>query len=431
MANQSEKSNIALFVDVENLVRSAMEIALPVDLGPIINKLLEYGRVSVRRGFGDLDGACKGDWQLRMSMRRMIHENLVQFEDIPYITRFKNTADMRLAVEALSVAYANPEIEYFAIVAADRDYVPLIAKLREMGRYIIGVGTSPDTVHEIYVKSCDIFLYYTSLFQTTVVAGHPMQEEPDESLLDSYLQLLVQATSALARKGVKPVGGQLVPLMRQLRPDFDLKLVRINSFRDLVDLAESRKLVRVGSSGADILVSPADGSETLAEAPRSAQRIDTSDTAGAKMLYMNFLEEKMKCPLPSLAVRRKIYDEASRTVEKEKILGKQLNLVEIATEVGKKLGEAKSGLTQPMVFKVLYSIYRAQAFEAELTEEAYNPKIKGTRTSPEDWDQLFIKNSLTVIVRERRTWPLIEGPLAELFETTPERIRSVIEQVEY
>lgn len=431
MANHSEKSNIALFVDVENLVRSAMEIALPVDLAPIINKLLEYGRVSVRRGFGDLDGACRGDWQLRMSMRRMIHENLVQFEDIPYITRFKNTADMRLAVEALSVAYGNPDIEYFAIVAADRDYVPLIAKLRELGRQIIGVGTSPDTVHQIYVKSCDIFVYYTSLFQTTVVAGHPMEEEPDESLLDSYLQLLVQATAALARKGTKPVGGQLVPLIRQLRPDFDLRLVRLNSFRDLVDLAASRNLVRVGASGADILVSPAGGADVVAETPKQDQRIDTADMAGAKMLYLHFLEEKMKCPLPSLDIRLRIYDEAARTIETQKVLGRQLSLVEVASEAGKKIVEGRAGLTQAMVFKVLYSVYRAQAFEAELTDEAYNPKIKGTRTPPSEWDLLFIRNSLTVMIRERRTWPLIEGPLAEMFEATPDQIRGAIQQVEY
>lgn len=413
-----EENNIALFIDTENFIRSAMEIALPVDLAPIVNKLLEHGRLSIRRGFGDLDAACKGDWNLRMSMRRMIQENLVQFEDIPYLTKYKNTADMRLAVDALSVAYSNADINYFAIVASDRDYVPVIAKLKELGKRIIGIGMSQDTVHEIYVKSCDVFIYYSSLFQTEAKVEHVMAEQGDPRLLDTYLQLLVQATSALAAKGTKAVGGQLVPLMRQLRPDFDLKLVNLTSFRDLVDLAEQRKLVTVKPSGGDLLLQLGNTAD-IVETPRMPQSFDISDHAGAKALYRGFLEDKMKCALPSCDVRARIYDTTYRLIESHKLLGGPKNLVDISAEVWKKMGAEGSGLVQSMIFKVLYSIYRGDAFEAEVTEMPYNPKIKTGKVPVDEWDRLFIRNSLIVMSRERRTWPLMEDPLAELFEVEP------------
>lgn len=427
MSTPTAEHNIALFVDIENLIRSALEIALPVDLGPIVNKLLEYGRLSVRRGFGDLDAACRGDWQFRMAMRRMIHENLLQFEDIPYMTKFKNSADMRLAGEALSVAYSHPDINYFAIVAADRDYVPVISKLKELGKFIIGVGTSPDTVHEIYVKSCDVFIYYSSLFPKA--GAHDAVGQADSSLLEQYLQLLVQATSALAHKGMKAVGGQLVPLMRQLRPDFDLKLVNLDSFRDFVNVAEQQGLITVGSSGGDILIELGPNSAPTVEASRSASTIPIADAAGAKSLYLDFIEEKMKCPLPSRTIRERIYEHTYQTIETRRILGERGNLVDISSEVWRRMGEERSGLTQPMVYKVLYALYRAYTFDAELTDQPYNPNIKACKEPVSDWDRLFMKNCLNVISRERRSWPLMEEPLAELFETTIEEVSRTIDTV--
>ena len=88
---------IALFVDTENLVRGASTIGLPVDIGPVLGKLKEYGKVQIRRCFGDLERNVKS-WQEREQIRRMLHSNLMQIEDVPFITQYKNTADMRLSL---------------------------------------------------------------------------------------------------------------------------------------------------------------------------------------------------------------------------------------------------------------------------------------------------------------------------------------------
>ena len=116
-------SRIALFIDIENLIGSASTIGLPINIAPVLDKLKEFGKVQVRRSFGDLDKCLRSISKEREihETRRMLHHNLVQIEDIPYLTQSKNTADITLAVEALALAFQYPDISHFAILASDRD----------------------------------------------------------------------------------------------------------------------------------------------------------------------------------------------------------------------------------------------------------------------------------------------------------------------
>lgn len=425
--NPRDLSNIALFIDMENLVISALEIALPVDLNPIIVKLLEYGRISIRRGFGDLDMACRKDWFLRGQIRRMIQENLIQFEDIPYITRYKNTADMRLAVEALSTAYNYPEIDYFAIVSADRDYVPLIAKLRELGKRIIGIGPSPDTVNEIYIKSCDIFLYYSSMFPR--LPGPPSQipVQHEGAILEDYLALLRQSVAALVQKGAKPVGAAVAPLIRQFRPDFDPKLANLSSFGELVTVAEKMGIIDVAPSGCDFVINLTNKTGLSEEGSRPSFQSIWDESSKAKQAYKEFLEEKMKCSIPSAEIRKEFYDEALKALKQKEEAGEAIDLVLLSEEISKKANIAPYNTS---IFKVMYALFRADAFIAEIGIQPYNPRIRAANVPIEKWDTLFIRNCLVVLKQERRSWPLLEGPLCEVFETSPDKIKELIAEIE-
>jgi len=412
-------ANIALFVDMENLIRTALDIALPIDLAPIIAKLLEHGRISVRRGFGDLDAACRGDWQLRMRIRKMIHENLVQFEDIPYITKHKNASDMRLTVEALSIGYTHPDISHFAIVAADRDYAPLIAKLKELGKHVIGIGTSPDTVNEIYVKSCDIFLYYSTMFEA---AATPPPQEEDTSILDSYVQLLCQAAAAVLQRGGKPIGATIMALMRQLKPDFDPRLAGMRSFKDIAMAAERSGLVKTSRHGNDLYVSLTSDADQILKTASARQRMDLSDLEKSSMMYTRFFEDKLKCPIPKAATRKLIYDIAVKILETELGEGNTPDLSSLSKSV-ERVMEDTGKTVETSVFKVLYAIFRAEAFEYEIGDQPYNPRIRKIVIPPDEWDAAFVWNCLLVMRKERRRWPIMEVPLADIFETTPEEIK--------
>lgn len=90
----------------------------------------------------------------------MLQANLIRHEDIPYYNGYKNTSDIRLAIEAMSIAYTHPDINIFAIIANDRDYMPVFSKLKEIGKTIIGIGSTKTTVGELYRSACDIFYYH-------------------------------------------------------------------------------------------------------------------------------------------------------------------------------------------------------------------------------------------------------------------------------
>src|ERR1700741_4321054 len=120
---------IALFVDLENFVGFCLGIGLPIDLGPELSRLTELGKVAVRRSFGDIYKLPIPS-DKKADLRKMLQNNLIQHEDIPHFNAFKNTSDIRLVIDALSTAYTNEDIDMVAVVASDRDYLPLFAKLR-------------------------------------------------------------------------------------------------------------------------------------------------------------------------------------------------------------------------------------------------------------------------------------------------------------
>ncbi len=133
---------IAVFLDIENFIGFSNALKLPVDLSEILEKLKEEGRIIIRRSFGDLVKALAGNYQIKESdnVRRMLRDNLFIHEDIVYNNQFKNSADMRLAVEVLYTAFTVPNITKFAIIAGDSDYVPLFQKLQEQNKTVICIS---------------------------------------------------------------------------------------------------------------------------------------------------------------------------------------------------------------------------------------------------------------------------------------------------
>ncbi|MEW6219006.1 MAG: NYN domain-containing protein [Thermodesulfobacteriota bacterium] len=362
----SDETNIALFIDMENLVRAALDIALPVDFAPVISRLLQMGRLTMRRAFGDLDAACRNDRMLRAGLRRMLYENLIGFEDIPYVTRYKNTADMRLVVEALATAYTYPYISHFALVASDRDYLPLINKLRELGKRIIGIGASPDTVNPIYVKSCDIFIHYSSLFPPPpeIVRPEAPASATDEVLLaDETVLGLASETDQATKNG------------------------------------------------------PTEG------AP------DPSDLAACVGRYRQYFRAKLKCDLPGPSLRQKIYETAGGLLaELQDEAG--IELAQLSELTATRINTPSAIIAQSSVFKVLYSLYRARVFRTLFGLLPYNPRIREASLPPAGWDTLFIRNCLVVLRGENPDWPLLPGPLAEVFQTDEDLIARIVQDMD-
>ena len=151
-----EEARIALFIDHENLVIGAREIGRGFDVGPIFDALAERGRVVARRAYAD--------WTLFAGDRRTLVEHNCELIDIPQRTGAvrKNAADIKLAVDAMELAYERGFVSTFVICSGDSDFTPLVAALRALNRRVIGIGVKGST-SSLLPPACDEFLFYDRL----------------------------------------------------------------------------------------------------------------------------------------------------------------------------------------------------------------------------------------------------------------------------
>src|SRR3954470_5161740 len=151
MVSDKER-RIALFIDFENLVTNTGIDPGALDLQPAFDRLLEKGKVVFRRAY------C--DWSRFREATRRLHDFGVELVDVPPSTRAgKNSADMRLVIDALELCYAREHIDTFVIASGDSDFCPLAYKLRENDKVVIGIGVKQAT-SPLFVKACDEFIYF-------------------------------------------------------------------------------------------------------------------------------------------------------------------------------------------------------------------------------------------------------------------------------
>jgi uncharacterized protein (TIGR00288 family) len=169
-----QEERIALFLDYENLAIGAREqLGMPFELRPVTDALAERGRVVVRRAYAD--------WSFFDEDRRMLTRSHVELIDMPQRMGFsrKNAADIKMVVDALELAFERDYISTFVLCTGDSDFTPLVAKLRELNKRVIGVGVEKST-SSLLAAACDEFLYYDRLEGVDVsVPRGRRTEEPE------------------------------------------------------------------------------------------------------------------------------------------------------------------------------------------------------------------------------------------------------------
>lgn len=189
MANEEDR--LALFVDFENLAIGARDRGEVLDLGVVMDALSERGRVVVRRAYAD--------WNLFSDHRMNLVGQRIEMIEVPQRTGMvrKNAADIKLAVDALELAFERQFITTFVVASGDSDFTPLVLKLRELNRRVIGVGVEGST-SELLPGACDEFLFYERLLG----AGTGKEAVQRERSKDEGSDL-----AALARRVTKTLGG--------------------------------------------------------------------------------------------------------------------------------------------------------------------------------------------------------------------------------
>lgn len=380
-----QNERIALFIDLDNFVGFCLDDGLAMDIKGEIKKLEEHGRVSIRRSFGDIVKLPMAA-DKKQELRQMLQANLVQHEDIPHYNNYKNTADIRLAIEALSIAYTYPDINCFAVIANDRDFMPLFAKLKEIGKTVIGIGSTSDSVGELYRSACDIFYYHDELgSHKPRIKKRTLNNEQD------VIDLLLETVEYLESEDRKPLGATLVPEMKA-RADLDFKNYPYGSFRGFCEMLEGKGIISTEPQGGDVIVSIVPGA--------AADRAELQEQRPTGLLqeYMDFVKSvfKLKADLPSHDQRLQVYHKA------DEILAENpdgMPLKDLSQQITDELGLSNG--EQTAVYKIIYTLYRSQSYLAERTEDSYNPQILHSIVSHEDMEKNLVKR-LIILFRKHQ-----------------------------
>src|SRR5580698_3637344 len=174
MSKTERERSLAMFVDLENLAMGFQNSRKArFDIQKVLERLVEKGKLIVKKAYAD--------WSRYQGYTQPFHEAAIELIEIPKRTQTgKNSADIRLVVDAMDLAWSKPHVDTFVIVSGDSDFSPLVSKLKENGKHVIGLGMKGST-SDLLRDNCDEFIYYEDLGKA------PQMEQQLATDLDSYL----------------------------------------------------------------------------------------------------------------------------------------------------------------------------------------------------------------------------------------------------
>jgi uncharacterized protein (TIGR00288 family) len=250
MAAPNETNNLALFCDFENIALGVREARYAdFDVKKVLERLLLKGSIVVKKAY------C--DWDRYKDFKKVMHEAAFELIEIPHVRiSGKNSADIRMVVDALDLCYTKSHVDTFVIISGDSDFSPLVSKLRENDKTVIGVGVKKSS-SDLLIANCDEFIYYDDLVREKprkqsrrkpVPAAPGAAETPsaDGDRKQEALDLVMETVEALQteRGAEEKIWGSMVKqALKRRHPGFNESYYGFRSFGKLLDEAEARKLL--------------------------------------------------------------------------------------------------------------------------------------------------------------------------------------------
>jgi len=282
MAHSPEVTNMALFCDFENIALGVHDAKYEkFDIGKVLERLLLKGSIVVKKAY------C--DWDRYKSFKAPMHEASFEMIEIPHVRQSgKNSADIRMVVDALDLCYTKAHVDTFVIISGDSDFSPLVSKLRENDKTVIGVGVKNST-SDLLIANCDEFIYYDDLVREKrkrtarkaprspaappkAVAAKPatgeapaVSRKSDDERRQEALDLIVETIEALvAERGdeEKVWGSMVKQALKRRKPGFNESYYGFRSFNGMLEEAErsgNLKLERDEKSGGYLVRLAANG----------------------------------------------------------------------------------------------------------------------------------------------------------------------------
>lgn len=231
----AEEAKIALFIDFENIAIGLKESKLGAfDVSRVIDRLLDKGRIIVKRAYAD--------WKKYRDHTKSLHEAGIELIQIPQRSLSgKNSADIRLVVDALDLCYTKEHLDTFVIVSGDSDFAPLVNKLRENNKAVIGVGLHEST-SPLLPENCDEFLYCEEIAAPPTAV--PLAKLPPKKR--EVFSRLLETLLALQRENKDVLWGSLVKdTLKRKWPDFSESRYGYHTFSELLEEGEELGLIDI------------------------------------------------------------------------------------------------------------------------------------------------------------------------------------------
>lgn len=268
MSNERElDNNLALFCDFENVALGVSDAQFPkFDTQLVLERLLLKGNIVVKKAY------C--DWDRYKEFKPAMHDAAFELIEIPHTRQSgKNSADIRMVVDALDLCYTKDHIDTFVIISGDSDFSPLVSKLRENAKLVIGVGAKNST-SDLLMNNCDEFLFYDDLVRAkdstksrrnrpaprkteakkkstkkapkkkkTISSEAPVYETEQQ---EEAIELVLETAEGLfAEQGERVWGSMIKQTLKRRRPGFNENNYGFRSFSDLLEEAEERGLLKI------------------------------------------------------------------------------------------------------------------------------------------------------------------------------------------
>jgi len=253
--------SMAVFCDFENVALGVREAKYAqFDISRVLERLLLKGSIVVKKAY------C--DWERYKEFKAPMHQASFELIEIPHIRQSgKNSADIRMVVDALDLCYTKSHVDTFVIISGDSDFSPLVSKLRENDKTVIGVGVKKST-SDLLVGTCDEFIYYDDLVREQKARAKPAAggrkpeakksapaasaprapAVPDDDKLQEALDLVLETVEALVdeRGEDDDIWGSMVKqTLKRRKPGFNESYYGFRSFNQLLEEAEARRMLEL------------------------------------------------------------------------------------------------------------------------------------------------------------------------------------------
>jgi uncharacterized protein (TIGR00288 family) len=255
MNDHESNATLAVFLDLENIALGAREAHHPrFDIQKVLERLLLKGHIVVKKAYCDFDRYKE--------FKRDLHEAAFELIEIPHLRLSgKNSADIRMVVDALDLCYTKGHVDTFAIISGDSDFSPLVSKLRENAKTVIGLGVKKSS-SDLFINNCDQFIYYDDLVRaepskarrahaTAPASSKAVESDAKGPSLEKALDLISETFEAIAqeREGDQIWGSMIKQALKRRSPGFNERAYGFRSFNDLLLEAQKRGLLKLEADG--------------------------------------------------------------------------------------------------------------------------------------------------------------------------------------